>query len=347
MKELSSACEDKLPALERHKYEITQPVSSKNTVVVIPYAGKDQFIALQQCLNHYLQYNVLIVEQEGRFNRGALLNAAYLYTTHYFSEVENFVFVDPEAVFNTDFTHRYFGNDGKEMVDFGEKVEAPFGWAVKCTKEVFKKINGFPNNMAKGSSVAFENRLRALRIPVYSPSTMPMLTVKKKVEEECRAAVMVDAIQRETDGVNSLQFTVVETRLGNWTNENAAKGKEANIRTLTLRFVPDVETKDLQTKDSDKNSNKVEDKDKDKDKETKGGAEEEEEEDEEEDDDEPHHLKTMELAYVHPHSYVGGEVVNVLDDEENVQEEKLPFLHSTNEMPTDTINTVKQIKIDF
>ena len=104
LKELSSACEDKLPALERHKYEITQPVSSKNTVVVIPYAGKEQSIALHQCLEHYKQYNVLIVEQEeGRFNRGALLNAAYLYTTHYFSEVENFVMLDPEAVFNTDF----------------------------------------------------------------------------------------------------------------------------------------------------------------------------------------------------------------------------------------------------
>ena len=227
------------------------------------------------------------------------------------------------------------------MVDFGEKVEAPFGWAIKCTKELFKKVNGYPNNMAKGSSVAFENRLRALRIPVFSPSTKPVLTVKKKVEEECRAAVMVDAIQKGIDGVNSLQFSVVETRLGNWTTETESR-KEANIRTLTVRFVPDVETKDLQSNVSKKEKEK----EKEKRNEIKGGAEYEDDEDEE-DEDEPHHLKTIELAYVHPHPIFGGEVVNVLDDEDAVEEEKLPFLHATNEMPTDPTNTVKQIKINF
>lgn len=338
----------KLPALTRHTYDVAAPASLKKTVVVVPYKGKEQHITLQQWLKHHRKFNVLIVQQaEGAFNRGALLNAAYLYVTAQCPEIETFVFSEPEALFNTDFAQRYFGADGKDCVDFGKSLDMPLTWAVKVSKEVFKKVNGFPNNMADGgANEAFENRLRIAGVPVYTPSARPMLKAPKKeavLKADARGALVIDALQWRLDGINTLQYAVTQIKVGNWTVKPPTD--DANFRTVTVRLTPDVELVDLPSKQkqltplSDDASgaetplvleNKIE-----------GGAE-------------PTHLKTMELL-AHPgidagHAAEmnGGKVVNILDDDVPVASpDKLSFLENTESMPTDTISNVKKVIVQM
>jgi hypothetical protein len=222
LKDLSTTYEalSKIPALVRHTYEVTSPFSLKTTVLVVPYRGKDHQILLQQWLKHHGKHNVLIVQQsEGVFNRGALLNAAYLYVTSQCPEIDTFVFMDPDALMNTDFEQRYFGADGKDMVDFGKHLDnMPITWAMKVSRQVFLELNGFPNNMANGgANEAFENRLRIKGVPVYTPTAKPMLKVPKKEptsKTDARGSVMVDALQWRFDGVNTLQYAVTQVVVG-------------------------------------------------------------------------------------------------------------------------------------
>jgi hypothetical protein len=362
----------KLPKLVRNTYEVTAPMQIKTTVVIVLYRGKDHHTALQQWLKHHHKNNVLVVRQaEGALNRGALLNAAFLYVASNCPEIDTFVFIEPEALFNADFAQRYFGSDGKNVVDFGKALDMPLTWALKVSKEVFQKANGFPNNIAEGGeNEAFENRLRISEIPVYTPIAKPMLRSPKKQGDskvDTRAALVVDALQWQYDGVKTLQYAVTNVKVGDWTlkptNDNP------NIRTLTIRLTPDVQLADLQQKKSEGLETETEkEKEKEKDqnnhegirkgengisKDTgaqttkenalsfskQGGAE------------EPKHLETVELAYVHTDNleHVGGnKVVNIMDDDlTGGASDKLPFLQNTDTMPTDKLSTVKEIKIDL
>jgi len=312
---------------------------------VVPY-GKD--IPMDQFLKHFHAYNVVIVKQSGgAFNRGALLNAGFHYVAEHLQAVETFVMMNPEALLNIDFAQRYFGDDGKDFVDFGHDLGMPFGWAFKCSKECFLKINGFPNTVAGTSTGmrAFENRVRALGIPVYTPTAKSMAARPKEgheaKEDDGRAAIVADSLQRSFNGVNTLQYTVLDVQT-----------EKASVRTLNVRLVPDVDLGvpdvDLGVADVDSGVSDAK---------LKGGSD----EDDEEDDDEfskggsdegergdPTHLKTMELAYVHPvHPVVGGNVVNILDDAEVPVAEKLPFLHSDDVLTDTPQSDVKTININL
>jgi hypothetical protein len=369
LKELTSAFDSldaKLPLLKRHVYEVAQPLPLRKSVVLVAFRGKEHLLALQQCLKHLKKCNVVVVDQaEGGFNRGALMNAAYKYIVQHISEVDTFVMIDPEAVFTTDFSQRYFGNDGKDVVDLGKSIDAPLGWAVKCSKEVFKKINGFPNTISKdGAFEAFENRLRVHGVPVHAPvvasafATSPKVGVenqnqnqsKQKHNENVRAALVMDAMQHMVDGVNTLQYSVTQSK--KFTGF-------PNVRTLTVRLVPEAELEDLSNRlvSSDPESESKESKETKETKETtetnsgsesdgglntsKGGSEAPEE---------PAHLKTIELAYVHEHTMIphgGSNVVHVLDDDEPPSSETLPFLDNAEVMPTENQSTVKTIEINL
>jgi hypothetical protein len=342
MKELTAAyhtLEAKIAPLKRHAYEVAQPQLLKTTVVVVAYKGKEHLLALQQCLKHLNKCSVLLLEQtEGLFNRGALMNAAYLFAVQNLPEVDTFVFIDPEAVFTSDFAQRYFGNDGKDVVDLGKSVDAPLGWAVKCSKDVYAKINGFPNSMPNGGGLeAFENRLRQHQIPVYAPaqSAGSFATPqdqnknkdKKMDKEDSRAAVVLDALQHSVDGVNSLQFVVAHSK---------SHPRLKHVRLLSVRLVPETQLEDLE-KPVVKPVVQLEVAAKPL--EVTGGSD---------TMDEPHHLKTIELAYVH-HMDVpsgGSNVVHVLDDEVGPSEEPLPFLESAEVMPTENLNTVKRVQFN-
>ena len=354
LKELTSAYDSlaKLPALERHTYDVAAPLQLQKTVLIVSYSGKDQLIALHQFLKHYKNHNIVVVEQaEGEFNRGAVLNAGFMFVKHHWPEGEAVVMLDPAALFPTDFVQRYFANDGKELVDYGPLHKKPLGWAVKVTKGVFETLNGFPNDIASGECEAFENRVRAERVPVYTPSTkVASKTAKEKgtKKEDVRAALVMDALQRTVDGVNTLQYSVVRVKVGNWTLKEPTE--EPNIRTLTVRFVPEVELADLrplQGKDPlEIDPLEVETIEKEPLHEMKvtklgmeplkdGGGE-------------PEHLQTIELAHplLHEATTLGGAVVNVLEDDLQPKE-KLAFLHNTDSLEPANVENVKKIAFEL
>ena len=354
LKELTSAYDSlaKLPALERHTYDVAAPLQLQKTVLIVSYSGKDQLIALHQFLKHYKNHNLVVVEQaEGEFNRGAVLNAGFMFVKHHWPEGEAVVMLDPAALFPTDFVQRYFANDGKELVDYGPLHKKPLGWAVKVTKGVFETLNGFPNDVVSGECEAFENRVRAERVPVYTPSTkVASKTAKEKgtKKEDVRAALVMDALQRTVDGVNTLQYSVVRVKVGNWTLKEPTE--EPNIRTLTVRFVPEVELADLrplQGKDPlEIDPLEVETIEKEPLHEMKvtklgmeplkdGGGE-------------PEHLQTIELAHplLHEATTLGGAVVNVLEDDLQPKE-KLAFLHNTDSLEPANVENVKKIAFEL
>ena len=344
----------KIPALVRHTYEVTSPFSLKSTVLVVPYRGKDHHILLQQWMKHHSKQNVLVVQQsEGVYNRGALLNAAYLYVTAQCPDIDTFVFMDPDALMNTDFEQRYFGADGKALVDYGKHLDnMPLSWAMKVSKPVFQELNGFPNNMATGgANEAFENRVRISGVPVYTPTPKPMLKVPKKEpasKVDARGSIMVDALQWRFDGVNTLQYAVTQVIVGNWTVKPPTD--EPNIRTLKVRLTPDVELADLPQKkltevgtdESQPENAKVQPKEVPLNKmefEIEGG----------DGIAEPPHLKDIELAHVsmhHPHEAIGGmKVVTISDDDVNVESEPLPSIGNTDSLPTENISNLKKITV--
>ena len=340
-----------LPKLVRHSYEVAGPMSLKNTVVIVLCRGKDHHIALQQWLKHHHKNNVLIVKQaEGTFNKGALLNAAFLYISTQCPEIDTFVFTEPEALFNTDFAQRYFGADGKDVVDFGKMLSLPSTWALKVSKDVFRKVNGFPNNMPMaGENEAFENRLRINEVPLYTPTMRPMLKGPSKKEDkktDARAALVMDALQWRFDGINTLQFAVTKIKVGNWTLKPS--DDDPNLRTLTIRLAPDVEFADLQQKKNQeqKNSEKPNKSQTSEQPVKKEGGSEIEE---------PSHLKTIDLAYIHPtHMNADlhggkhrGRIISILDDDAPVQHEKLEFIENTETMPTDRLSNVKEVKMNL
>jgi len=355
LKELTSAYDSlaKMP-LERHNYDVAAPLQLQKTVLIVPFSGKEQLIAMHQFLKHYKNHNVVVVEQaEGEFNRGALLNAGFMYVKHHWPEGEAVVMLDPTALFQTDFVQRYFGNDGKELVDYGPLHKKPLGWAVKVTKGVFETLNGFPNDLTSGECEAFENRVRAERVPVYTPSgSVATKTAKEKAmkKEDVRAALVMDALQRTVDGVNTLQYSVVRVRVGNWTLKEPTQ--EPNIRTLTVRFVPEVELADLRPSAKPKdplndeikdplNENASDKKESFNEYQVKkidplkdGGGDSE-------------HLETIELAHPILHEpALGGAVVNVLEDDLQPKE-KLAFLHNTESLEPASIGNVKKIAFEL
>jgi hypothetical protein len=223
----------------------------------------------------------------------------------------------------------------------------PLSWAVKVSKDTFRKVNGFPNNMAKGgANEAFENRLRIAGIPVYTPTARPMIKAPKKdqtTKVDAGGGLVVDALQWRFDGVQTLQYAVTKIQVGDWTVKPPTT--DANVRTVTVRLTPDVEVADLPQKklQEEKDDEVGKGRGEPSLKEIEGGADE---------DEEPEHLKTMELAYVHSDNHAaalgGARVVNVLDDEVHVgHSDELPFLLNQQSISTDLVSDVKKISVAF
>ena len=173
----------------------------------------------------------------------------------------------------------------------------------------------------------------------------------KELKADVRAALVLDAVQWRFDGVNTLQYSVTECKVGNWTLKPA--NDDVNVRTITVRLTPDVEFADLTKKksveksqDTDVGSAKAESK---KENENKNDNKNENENENENQNDEPHHLNNIELAYIHQPEMRSGDstVVNVLDDDVDVNSEPLPFLQNNETMPTDKISNLKKINIQL
>lgn len=231
---------------------------TNSSVIIVPYrdgGNQNRAEQLGQFLRHYENENVLIVEQtQGeKFNRGILLNIGYDYIVKNLPDATTFLFHDVDILMNKEVIQKYYGYDGKEIVHLGQMIKGDkykgsvnfLGRILKTSKDVYQKMNGFPNTFYGwgGEDDALSNRIYSIGEKVYRPkevnvgyeleTTHDIFLDKDSQEREKHKVeeLVSDTLMWKINGLNSLQYTIVEV---------VALGK--NARKITVQLSPyDIE----------------------------------------------------------------------------------------------------------
>ena len=121
-------------------------------IIIIPYRKREKHLKYfientVPLLKKYLSFSLIIVEQiDGKpFNRGKLLNIGY----DMFKDVgDNFYTHDVDINPYEDTIKKIYTKDisDNEIMGIYNSKHQTLGGIIKFKKDVFKKINGFPNN---------------------------------------------------------------------------------------------------------------------------------------------------------------------------------------------------------
>jgi hypothetical protein len=234
---------------------------SDKTIILVPYrddGNQNRADQLKQFLDHYKNLPILVIEQSNdgkKFNRGALLNIGYDFCLEHLPSITTFVLHDVDILMTPDVIHKYYTEDGKGLMHLGNLVSPSkydgghfLGRVLRVSKEVFKRMNGFPNTFYGwgGEDDALAHRIRD---PVYRPSepkegkemetTNDIFATKDPafVEGFKNERLIADQLQWKIDGVNSLQYTIVEHKtLNEWCHK------------LTVELAPTAEYKKKEEK---------------------------------------------------------------------------------------------------
>jgi len=336
---------------------IHQKDSDLNTsAVIIPFRdGKDQNRTEQ--LNRWVEQSqhkglhVLVVEQSQdgqKFNRGALLNAGALFLMEVCPAIQTFVMHDVDVMFPEEFVLRYYGTDEVDVLHLGSAVagaKTELGKVLKFSKKKFQEVNGYPNTFYGWGG---EDEALALRLgdaPVFRPK-------EKNVGEEMKTTndikdghltgskelfvyenALLDSLQWQQSGFNSLQFAVVK---------HVEMGTK-KVRRITVKLTP------FEREESKPVAEKIEETDEIKEIEEKiEGTEDTVEEKEDEKKDEP---KTAEVEEVDPEEIDLGIIevevepkIIILGKEPPVLTD-VPTMTNTDSLDN-TENTIKVIQLN-
>jgi hypothetical protein len=214
------------------------PTETNTSVIIVPFRdSKDQNRTeqLEKFIQHYKNMNVLVVEQsnDGKlFNRGALLNIGYDYVTKHLPQMSAFVMHDVDILMPESIIECYYGDDDRDFVHLGLLVQSSkygndpsfLGRVLRCSKQGYKKINGFPNTFygwggeddalahRMGSEILYRPDEKA--VGVEMDTTNDIFTDKSKTRRELNKVelLIADGLQWEIDGVNSLQYSIIENK---------------------------------------------------------------------------------------------------------------------------------------
>jgi hypothetical protein len=243
------------------------------TLIVVPFRDQgDQGRGkqLEQFIAHYSalpKLHVLVVEQnnDGRkFNRGAVLNAGYLYATEHMPHIDTFVFHDVDIIIPPEIVNRYYGRcDDYRILHLGNLVKdmeynPPFGRVIRFSKKAFQQINGFPNNFygwgGEDDALAFRIHINNI-VPVHRPNksegtpgyeletTNDVKKLKNEEDKKLKEGkielhkwenICVDRQIWKINGVNSLQFKT-----------NHYKEVKPNVHHIIVDLTPRTNVNDL------------------------------------------------------------------------------------------------------
>jgi hypothetical protein len=234
---------------------------SNKTILLVPYrddGNQNRAEQLDAFLKHYKNLPILVIEQSNdgkKFNRGALLNIGYDFCVEHLPSITTFVLHDVDVLMSQDVIRNYYTDDGKGLMHLGNLVKSSkydskyfLGRVLRVSKQVFKDMNGFPNTFYGwgGEDDALAHRIRA---PVYRPAEpkegVELETTNDIFENRDPAFVegfknerlIADQLQWKIDGVNSLQYTIVENKTMNeWCHK------------LTVELAPTAEYKKKEEK---------------------------------------------------------------------------------------------------
>jgi len=215
------------------------------TLIIVPFRDQgDQGRGkqLEQFIAHYStipKLTILVVEQNNdsrKFNRGAVLNAGYLYAIEHMPYIETFVFHDVDIIIPSEIVTRYYGRcDDYRILHLGNLVKdmeynPPFGRVIRFSKKSFDQINGFPNNFygwgGEDDALAFRIHINNI-VPVHRPhksegtpgyeldTTNDVKKLKNEEDKKIKEGkielhkwenICADRQIWKINGVNSLQF---------------------------------------------------------------------------------------------------------------------------------------------
>jgi hypothetical protein len=217
-------------------YKQTTPVATNTTLIIVPYrssSGQNRSKQLDAFIKHYSSFKVLVVEQRefGKFNRGALLNCGYDYAVSHYPEMNTFIMHDVDILMDSIMLKNYYGQDDHDIVHMGlcvkgEKYKGDpkkskfLGRVIRFSKEMYKKINGFPNTFygwgGEDDAIAFRMEKNTLFRPNETDTGEEMQTENdiidtrdpERVETHKKELVLLDTLQWKINGLNSLHYEV-------------------------------------------------------------------------------------------------------------------------------------------
>lgn len=234
---------DKIKALRPKKQMSVEkftngPTSTNTSVIIVPFrdsGDQNRTEQLGKFIQHYKDMNVLVVEQsnDGKlFNRGALLNIGYDYVTKHLPQMSAFVMHDVDILMPESIIDCYYGDDDRDFVHMGLMVQSSkygndasfLGRVLRFSKHGFKKINGFPNTFYGwggeddalayriGSDIIYRPDEKALGTEMETVNDIFTDKSKERREKHKVELLIADSLQWEIDGVNSLQYSIIENK---------------------------------------------------------------------------------------------------------------------------------------
>ena len=192
-------------------------------IILIPYRNRKDHLNIFirdviPLFNKYLKpYKLVIIEQEeGKiFNRGMLLNIGF---NEYKDKTENFYNHDVDIYPNEKCIKEYYTHDDYNCTDCFVGIYTPpcntLGTIIKFNKNLFSKINGYPNNFW-GWGVedkALQNRVECMNIPIVkilyrnSINITDYITVKNDIDDRHKDSLFNTKTNFEYQEFNLLTY---------------------------------------------------------------------------------------------------------------------------------------------
>ena len=198
-------------------------MSEYTNIILIPYRNRKEHLAIFikdviPLFNKYLRpYKLVIIEQEeGKiFNRGMLLNIGF---NEYKDKTEIFYNHDVDIYPNENCVKKYYTHNNFKCNDCFVGIYTPpcntLGTVIKFNKNLFSKINGYPNNFW-GWGVedkALQNRVEFMKIPINkilyrnSINIKDYITVKNDIDDRHKDNLFNSKTNFEYHVFNSLSY---------------------------------------------------------------------------------------------------------------------------------------------
>ena len=110
---------------------------------------------MNKMLNQICEYDIIVVEQrdEAKFNIGKLKNIGFDYLNKMGGVYDNYIFTDIDTLPDSDLIEYFFKvSDGiNSLANYGTRYDSNgknifIGACFSCKREIFEKLNGFPNS---------------------------------------------------------------------------------------------------------------------------------------------------------------------------------------------------------
>ena len=205
-------------------------MSEYTNIILIPYRNRKEHLDIFikdviPLFEKYLKpFKVVVIEQEqGKiFNRGMLLNIGfneYKNRTHIFYNHDVDIYPNEKCV-ESFYTHTQYNCNDKFIGIYTPPCNT-LGTIIKFHKDVFIKINGYPNNYW-GWGVedkALQNRVEFMKIPIQKilyrngPTANDYITVKNDINDRHKDSLFDQKTHFEYNQFNRLNNNVKQNHI--------------------------------------------------------------------------------------------------------------------------------------